>query len=156
MPCAFMHKSTYRWWVRYRSWVCLPYRELKEFHPTTTYLHNFGFVEMSSIVVWRVAKRSGCLIGHICRFVWLVKARTNLTREEVFALDDVGFKLQQWEALLPHCHLGTMPNLPIPVRISVFQHTQVLTPTHGFLRSFVIIWRYLCRNTKINVRAHCI
>ena len=45
--------------------------------------------------------------------VWPVKVNTNLTREEVFALEDVGFQLQQKEALSPRRWLRTMTNLPI-------------------------------------------
>ena len=43
-----------------------------------------------------------------------MKVDTNLTREEVFALEDVGFQLQQREALPPRRRLRTMTNLPIP------------------------------------------
>ena len=46
--------------------------------------------------------------------VWHVNVGTKLTWEDVFALEDVGFQLQQWEALSPHCHLDTMPNPPNP------------------------------------------
>ena len=46
--------------------------------------------------------------------VWPVKVGTNLIREEVFALEDVGFPLQQKEALSPRRRLRTMTNLPIP------------------------------------------
>ena len=46
--------------------------------------------------------------------VWPVKVGTNLTREEVFALEDAWFQLQQKYAMSPRCRLRTMTNLPIP------------------------------------------
>ena len=38
---------------------------------------------------------------NLCK-VWQVKVGTNLTRKEVFALEDAQFQLQQREALSPH------------------------------------------------------
>jgi len=46
--------------------------------------------------------------------VWLVKVGTNLSQEDVIALEDIGFQLWQWEALSPCHRLGKMSNLPIP------------------------------------------
>ena len=46
--------------------------------------------------------------------VWQVKVGTKITWEEVFSLEDVGFQLQQREALSPHCRLDTMPKPLIP------------------------------------------
>jgi hypothetical protein len=45
---------------------------------------------------------------------WPVKISTNLSREEVLALEDAGFHLQQREALSPRCRLSTITILPIP------------------------------------------
>ena len=45
---------------------------------------------------------------------WPVKMDTNLSREEVLALEDAGFQLQQREALSPRRRLSTIPTLPIP------------------------------------------
>jgi hypothetical protein len=45
---------------------------------------------------------------------WPVKIGTNLSREEVLALEDVGFQLQQREALSPRRRLSTIATLPIP------------------------------------------
>ena len=38
---------------------------------------------------------------HVVPNIWHVKIVTNLTRQEVLALEDVGFQLQQMEALCP-------------------------------------------------------
>ena len=46
--------------------------------------------------------------------VWLVEVGINLTWEEVFTLEDVGFQLHDQEAFSSHRRLGTIPNLPIP------------------------------------------
>ena len=44
---------------------------------------------------------------------WPMKMGTNLSREGVLALEDVGFQLQQREALFPRRRLSTIPTLPI-------------------------------------------
>jgi hypothetical protein len=46
--------------------------------------------------------------------IWPMKIGTNLSRQEVLALEDVGFQLQQSGALLPSCRLTTITMLPIP------------------------------------------
>ena len=46
--------------------------------------------------------------------MWPVKIGTNLTIEEVLALEDAGFQLQQREALSPRRQFQTVKNLPIP------------------------------------------
>ena len=43
-----------------------------------------------------------------------VKIGTNLSRQEVLALKDIGFQLQQREALFPRRRLSTIAMLPIP------------------------------------------
>ena len=43
-----------------------------------------------------------------------VKIDTNLSREEVLALEHIGFQLQQRETLSPHCRLAAIATLPIP------------------------------------------
>ena len=45
---------------------------------------------------------------------WPVKIGTNLSKEEVLALEDAGFQLQQREALSPRRRLSTIATLPIP------------------------------------------
>ena len=45
--------------------------------------------------------------------IWPVKIGTNLSRQKVLALKDVGFQLQQREVLSPHCRLSTIAMLPI-------------------------------------------
>ena len=45
---------------------------------------------------------------------WPVKMGTNLSREEVLALEDAEFQLQQKEELSPRRRLSTIPTLPIP------------------------------------------
>ena len=45
---------------------------------------------------------------------WPVKIGTNLLREEVLALEDDGFQLQQREDLSPRHMLSTIATLPIP------------------------------------------
>jgi hypothetical protein len=46
--------------------------------------------------------------------VWPVKIGTNLSRDEVLALEDGGFQLQQREAMSPRRRFRSIPNLPIP------------------------------------------
>ena len=64
-----------------------------------------------------------CVSGNKTKYVldrpivpntWPVKIGTNLSRDEVLALVDVGFQLQQREALSPRCRLSTIPTLLIP------------------------------------------
>jgi hypothetical protein len=45
---------------------------------------------------------------------WPVKIGTNLSREEVLALEDARFQLQQREALSPRRRFSTIATLPIP------------------------------------------
>ena len=45
---------------------------------------------------------------------WPVKMGTNLSREEVLALEDADFQLQEREALFPRRRLSTISALPIP------------------------------------------
>jgi hypothetical protein len=45
---------------------------------------------------------------------WLVKISTNLSKDEVLALEDAGFQLQQREALSLRRRLSTITTLPDP------------------------------------------
>lgn len=45
--------------------------------------------------------------------VWPIQIGTNLSREEVLALEDAGFQLEQRKALSPRNLFRTIPNLPI-------------------------------------------
>ena len=63
-----------------------------------------------------------CVSGNMKKYVldwpivpntWPVKISTNLSKEEVVAFEDVGFQLQQREALSPRCRLSTIATLPI-------------------------------------------
>ena len=65
----------------------------------------------------------GCVSGTKKKYVldwpivfntWPMKMGTNLSREEVLALDEAGFQLQQREALSPGYRLSTIPTIPIP------------------------------------------
>lgn len=44
----------------------------------------------------------------------LVEIGTNMSREEVFVLEDTKFQLQQSEAFSPHQRFSTMVTLPKP------------------------------------------
>lgn len=89
-------------------------RCLKSYVSTTTYLQIFGYAGMTLIVVWRVARKDGCWIGK--SFPLYDRWRLRLTlhgRILFFALEDVGFQLQQHQAMSPHRCVGTMLIPPI-------------------------------------------
>ena len=46
--------------------------------------------------------------------IWPMKISTNLSRQEVLALEDAGFQLKQSEVLSPRRRLSTIAMLPIP------------------------------------------
>lgn len=81
--------------------------------PTTACHVNFGFATLTSIVAWKEAKIKWVLIWPTLPSTWLMKIGINLCREEVFALEGVGFQLWQREALWLWWGLQTMPSLPI-------------------------------------------
>jgi hypothetical protein len=59
-------------------------------------------------------KKKYVLDWHVVPNIWSVKIDTNLSRQEVLALEDVGFQLQQKEVLSPSRRLSTIAMLPIP------------------------------------------
>ena len=84
----------------------------KSFVPPTIWSMSFGFSQMTLNVVW-VA--TNCFFGLAYSInTWPVKISTNLMREEVLTLKDIGFQLQQREAFCPRHILSTIATLPIP------------------------------------------
>jgi hypothetical protein len=59
-------------------------------------------------------KKKYVLDWPVVPIIWPVKIGTNLSRQEVLALEDVGFQLQQREALSFRRRLSTNAMLPIP------------------------------------------
>ena len=60
------------------------------------------------------SKKKCVLDWPIVSNTWPVKIGTSLSRDEVLALEDAGFQLQQREALSPRHRLSTIATLPIP------------------------------------------
>ena len=63
---------------------------------------------------------------------WPMKIGTKLSREEVLALEDVEFQLQQREALSPRCMLSTITILPISRSHFSMPPNPNAHPTFGF------------------------
>lgn len=124
--------------------------------PTTACHVNFGFVTLTSIVMWKEAKRKCILIWPTLPSTWLMKIGTNLCREEVFALEGVGFQLWQREALSLWWRLQTMPNLPIPKLHFHVRPNPYVHPNNTFSKTLqrnLATLQPFCHRSTINGRA---
>lgn len=68
----------------------------------------------------------------------LVEVGTNLTQEEVFTLEDVGFQLQDREAFSPRCCLGAIPNLSITLITFMVSIKSTCSPHHTVFRDSLL------------------
>ena len=71
-------------------------------------------------------KKKYVLDWHVVPRIWPMKIGTNLSRQEISALEDVEFQLQRKEVFSPRCRLLTIAMLPIP-RIDFHVLTSKLT-----------------------------
>ena len=78
---------------------------------------------------------------------WLVEIGTNLSQKEVFAFEDVGFQLQQKEALSLHCRFLTITIFSIPRSYFCMPPNPDAHPTFKFGKT-------LCRNPTAPLADH--
>jgi hypothetical protein len=85
----------------------------KEYGFTNNVEYKFWFCpdDIKRCVSWN--KKKYVLNWPVVSNIWPVKIGTNLSRQEVLTLVDVGFQLQQREVLSPSCRLSTIAILPI-------------------------------------------
>ena len=79
---------------------------------------------------------------------WPVKLGTNLTREEVFALEDVGFQLQQWGAMSLRRMFISSLDMPIP-------HIEFEVPANPDSHKTIGGDSTICRNGNAPIVEHC-
>ena len=86
----------------------------KEFRSTNNVEYEFWFCPDDIKRCVNGTKKKYVLDWPTMPNTWPVKMDTNLSREEVLALEDVGFQLQQREVLSPRRRLSTIPTHFIP------------------------------------------
>ena len=91
------------------------YKRLKkEYRSTNNVEYKFWFCPDDIKHCVSGNKKKHVLDWHVVPNIWPVKIGTNFSRQEVLALKDIGFQLQQREALSPCRRLSTIAMLPIP------------------------------------------
>ena len=86
----------------------------KEYHSTNNVEYEFWFCHDDIKRCVSGNKKMYVLDWPVVPNTWPVKIGTNLSRQEVLALKDVGFQLQQREVISPRRRLSTIATLPIP------------------------------------------
>ena len=86
----------------------------KEYHSTNNMKYKFWFCPDGIKRCVSGNTKEYVLDWHVVPNMWLAKIGTNLSRQEVLALEDDGFQLQQRETLSPRHRFSTITMLSIP------------------------------------------
>jgi hypothetical protein len=70
------------------------YKGLKEYHSTNNVKYEFWFCPNDIKRCVNENNKKYVLDSHVVTNLWLVKIGTNLSRQEILALEDTGFQLQ--------------------------------------------------------------
>ena len=125
----------------------------KEFRFTNNVEYEFWFCPDDIKHCVSGTKKKYVLDWPIVPNTWPMKMGTYLSREEVLALKDVGFQLQEKKALSPRRRFSTIPTISILRSHFVCHCTRMPTLHLGLERQCVIIQQHRRQITKTNGRA---